>query len=262
MGEVGSNEDSGQADADLNCPEPCPKHHPQHPARGRWPHQCQGQLLLPGVLRSHPEQCLAAHGARPGAHPAWGAMARLSAHSLVPQWAQLQACLLWSTLCPAQVILANSLPVFERPQLLLPHGSGEEGCHHDIVHTCCAHGMAGGAPWARRETQVRLPFRAGCALVPGGLPGSSPGSRGCGTGWHCTQHLSPEAVVPPLWQAPSSVPRCRQGWSRRQHRRGSVGAWLWLRSPSARQDWAEGTDHSRWLVLSAPGTPEALPWLW
>jgi len=53
MGEVGGNEDSGQADADLNCPEPCPKHRPQHPARGRQPRQSQGQLMLPSMPPLH-----------------------------------------------------------------------------------------------------------------------------------------------------------------------------------------------------------------
>lgn len=155
MGKVGSNEDSGQADADLNCPEARPKRHPQHPARGRRPRRCRGWLTLPGVLPSHP-----LGSAWPPADPVL-----VHAPPGIPWPVCLPAALCHNGLGCAPVGAGaasaqrgwfwHSSPVFECPRLLLPRGSGEQSCHHDVVHTCCAHGVARGAPWVRREPQVR-----------------------------------------------------------------------------------------------------------
>lgn len=199
MGEVSSNEDSGHADAALNCPEPHPKHCPQHPVRDRWPCQCQGQFALPMALPS------------PIPNNFWLAAELVLMQTLpgVPQPSCQSTALCldglgcashcWSCVCLARVVLAHSLPVSECPRLLLSLSSREEGRHHDVVHTCCTHGMARWAPWARRETQVRLCMsqsraQAGvCAEPPQLHQGSrSAPCRGCPASFHCRHRRRPQ----------------------------------------------------------------------
>lgn len=55
-------------------------------------------------------------------------------------------------------VWAHSLPVLQRLRLPLARHDGEQGGHHHVVHACCAHGVAGGAPWVRRKPPVRPPW--------------------------------------------------------------------------------------------------------
>jgi len=113
--------------------------------------------------------------------------------------------------------------------------------------------MARRAPWLRKEPQSDPPFS------PGGSQAAAQAVGAVALGGTAPRTHVLAAVVPPLRQVPSSVPGHRQGWGGGRHGWSSVGAWLWLCGLSAGPGWAEGTDHPQRLVLSAPGTPAALP---